>query len=70
VAVYLFNLNIKESLTKLEVINIVRDIVLAILILLRLILIKHEFNNNINNKVLFIINIKTSISYCHTHRRF
>jgi hypothetical protein len=63
VAVYLSNLNTKESLTKLEVINIVRDTALAILILLRLILIKHEFNNNINDKVLFTINIKTSISY-------
>jgi hypothetical protein len=63
VAVYLSNLNTKESLTKLEVINIVRDTALAILILLRLILIKHEFNNNINDKVLFATNIETSIGY-------
>ena len=57
------NLNIKESLTKLEVINVVRDVALAILILLRLILIKYEFNNNINNKVLFATNIETNIGY-------
>jgi hypothetical protein len=63
VAVYLSNLNIKESLTKLEVINVVRDVALAILILLRLILIKYEFNNNINNKVLFATNIETNIGY-------
>ena len=62
-AVYLSNLNIKESLTKLEVINVVRDVALAILILLRLILIKYEFNNNINNKVLFATNIETNIGY-------
>jgi hypothetical protein len=59
----LSNLNIKESLTKLEVINVVRDVALAILILLRLILIKYEFNNNINNKVLFATNIETNIGY-------
>ena len=57
------NPNTKESLTRLEAINVVRDAVLAILILLRLVLIKHEFNNNINNKVLFTTNIKTSIGY-------
>jgi hypothetical protein len=59
----LSNPNTKESLTRLEAINVVRDAVLAILILLRLVLIKHEFNNNINNKVLFTTNIKTSIGY-------
>jgi hypothetical protein len=59
----LFNPNTKESLTKLKAINIARDVALAMLILLRLILIKHEFNNNIDDKVLFVINIETSIGY-------
>jgi hypothetical protein len=59
----LFNFNTKESLTKLKAINIIKDTALTMLILLKLILIKHEFNNNINDKVFFIINIKTSISY-------
>jgi hypothetical protein len=59
----LSNLNTKESLTRLKAINVVGDATLAILILLRLILIKHEFNNNINDKVLFATNIETSIGY-------
>jgi hypothetical protein len=59
----LSNLNTRESLTRLKVINIARDTALAILILPRLILIEHEFNNDINDKVLFTTNIKTSIGY-------
>jgi hypothetical protein len=33
------------------------------LILLRFVLIKHEFNNDIDDKVLFATNIETSIGY-------
>jgi hypothetical protein len=59
----LSNPNTRESLTRLEAINAVGDAALAMLILLRFVLIKHEFNNDIDDKVLFATNIETSIGY-------
>jgi hypothetical protein len=59
----LSNLDTRESLTRLEAINVAGDTALAMLILPRLVLIEHEFNNNIDNKVLFATNIETSTGY-------
>jgi hypothetical protein len=59
----LSNPNTRESLTRLEAINAAGDAAPAMLILPRFVLIKHEFNNDINDKVLFTTNIKTSIGY-------
>jgi hypothetical protein len=59
----LSNPNTRESLTRLEAINAAGDAAPAMLILPRFVLIEHEFNNDIDDKVLFTTNIKTSIGY-------
>ena len=48
---------------RLEVINAAGGIALAILILPGTVLMKHEFNNNIDDTVLFATNTETSTGY-------
>ena len=52
--------DIRESLTRLEAINAVGEVALAMLILPRFVLIEHEFNNfDIDDEVLFATNTET-----------
>jgi hypothetical protein len=57
--VYIVDLDIRESLTLIEAINVEGDTTPAILILLGSVLFKKFFNNNISNNVLFTTNKET-----------
>ena len=53
----------RESLTRLEIINAAGGTAPAMLILPGTVLMEHEFNNNIDDTVLFAINTETSTGY-------
>ena len=57
------NPNTRESLTSLKAIFVTRDAAPAMLILLSIVIAKGEFDNNIDNNVLFRKNLKTSSGY-------
>jgi hypothetical protein len=50
-------------MTGLEAINTAGNIAPAILILPSLILLEHEFNNDINDNILFITNTETNTGF-------
>jgi hypothetical protein len=63
IAVYILNPNTRESLTLLKAIFAAGDAVPAMLILPGVIIAKGEFDNNINNNVLFRRNLETNSGY-------
>ena len=62
-AVYISDPDIRELMTGLEAINTAGNTAPVMLILPGLILLEHEFNNNINDNVLFITNTETSTGF-------
>ena len=62
-AVYISDPDTRELMTGLEAINTAGDTAPVMLILPGLILLEHEFNNNINDNILFITNIETSTGF-------
>jgi hypothetical protein len=63
VAVYMSDPDIRESLTRLEAINAAGEVALAMLILPGFVFIEHEFNNDIDDEVLFATNTETRTGY-------
>jgi hypothetical protein len=57
------NPDTRESLTGLEAINTAGEAAPAMLILPRFVLIEHEFNNDIDDEVLFATNTETKTGY-------
>jgi hypothetical protein len=57
------NPNTRESLTLLEAIFVARDATPAMLILPSVVIIKGEFDNNIDNNILFGRNLETGNGY-------
>jgi hypothetical protein len=55
--------DIRESITGLEAINAAGDTAPVILIFPGLIFLEYEFNNNINDDILFVMNIETSTGF-------
>jgi hypothetical protein len=61
--VYISDPDTRELITGLEAINTTGNTVPVILILSGLILLEYEFNNDINNDILFITNIETGTGF-------
>jgi hypothetical protein len=57
------NPDTRESMTSVEAINATGDAAPAMLILPGLILLEHEFNNDIDDNVLFATNTETSTGF-------
>jgi hypothetical protein len=55
--------DIRESMTGIEAINATRDTAPAMLILPGLVLLEHEFNNDIDDNILFVTNTETSTGF-------
>jgi hypothetical protein len=62
-AVYMSDPDTRESITSLEAINAAGDTAPVILILPGLVLLEYEFNNNINDDILFATNTETGTGF-------